>query len=50
MSGTESDPDARVAELDQKLRALESDGNRSSDEFARLSAEREKLLNQRDDG
>lgn len=41
--------DARVAELDEELRALEKDGRRSSDRFAELSAEREQLLNRRDD-
>ncbi|WP_375498484.1 hypothetical protein [uncultured Jatrophihabitans sp.] len=45
-----SDIDTRVAELDEQLRALESDGERSSDRFGELSTEREKLLNQRDDG
>jgi hypothetical protein len=43
------DANARVAELDEELRALEKDGKRSSERFAELSAEREKLLNQRDD-
>ncbi len=46
---SQDDTDARIAELDEQLRGLESGGDRSSDRFAELSAEREKLLNQRDD-